>query len=156
MKFKILLFLTVFCSVSSFAQTASQERLKSLLKKMADAQTAYDAPALDRILASDFIEISPVGEFDLRDKVLSFYTPKEKAASGNMSASIEISEYSIRTYDNFAVVISRFTYSVIADGKPVPPRSMRVTTVFRIEKGEWKIASAQYTGIRPAPVPKPQ
>lgn len=156
MKFKILFFLAIFCSISSFAQTTDEQSLKSLLRHMTDAQTAYDAPALDRIFTSDFIEISPVGEFDPRDKVLSFYTPKAKAEAGNMSASLEISEYSIRTYDKFAVVISKFTYNLTADGKPLPPRSMRVTTVFRKEKGEWKIASAQYTGIRPPTPPKPQ
>ncbi len=155
MKFTFLLFLTFFCSVLSFAQTADPQSFRSLLKKMTDAQTAYDAPALDRILSSDFIEISPVGEFDSRDKVLGFYTPKAKADAGNVTASLEVSDLSIRVYDQFAIGISKFTYSITADGKALPPRSMRVTTVFRKENGEWKIASAQYTGIRPALVAKP-
>jgi len=148
MKFTFLLFLTFFCSVSSFAQTADPQSFRSLLKKMTDAQTAYDAAALDRILSSDFIEVSPVGEFDSRDKVLGFYTPKTKADAGNVSASLEVSDLSIRIYDQFAIGISKFTYSITADGKALPPRSMRVTTVFRKEKGNWKIASAQYTSIR--------
>ena len=158
MKYKIFILVVLLISASSiFAQSNKDEATsKSLLKRMTDAQTAYDAPALDRIFASDFIEISPVGEFDPRDKVLGFYTPKAKAEAGNMSAALEVSEYSIRTYDKFAVVISKFTYSLTADGKTMPPRSMRVTTVFRKEKGEWKIASAQYTGIRPPAPPKPQ
>ncbi len=156
MKFKILFVIAIFCSVSTFSQSGDEQSLKSLLKQMTDAQTAYDAATLDKIFASDFIEISPVGELDPREKVLSFYTPKAKAEAGNMSASLAVSDYSIRTYDKFAVVISKFTYSLTADGKPLPPRSMRVTTVFRKEKGEWKIASAQYTGIRPPAPPKPQ
>lgn len=154
MKLSILFLLAIFCSITSSAQTSDEQQLKALLKQMTDAQVAYDAAALDRIFASDFIEISPVGEFDPREKVLSFYTPKAKADAGNMSATLDISEWSVRTYDKFAVVISKFTYLVTADGKPLPPRSMRVTTIFRKEKGDWKIASAQYTGIRPA-APKP-
>lgn len=154
MKLTILFFLAIFCSVSSSAQTSDEQKLKALLKQMTDAQTAYDAAALNRIFTLDFIEVSPVGEFDPREKVLSFYTTKAKAEAGNMSASLDISEYSIRTYEKFAVVISKFTYTVTADGKPLPPRSMRVTIVFRKEKGEWKIASAQYTGVRLA-LPKP-
>jgi hypothetical protein len=37
----------------------------------------------------------------------------------------------------------------------MPPRKMMLTAVCRKERGTWKIASSQYTGIRPpAPAPK--
>ncbi|MBP9110407.1 MAG: nuclear transport factor 2 family protein, partial [Pyrinomonadaceae bacterium] len=74
-----------------------------------------------------------------------------KAAAGKMSAKLDVTDFSIRQYDKFAIVISKFTYLLENEGKPLPPRSMRVMTVFRKEKNGWKIASAQYTGIRPAP-----
>ncbi|MFT3744376.1 MAG: nuclear transport factor 2 family protein [Pyrinomonadaceae bacterium] len=152
------LILAVVCFSSAFGQTPSKDEtaLKSLLKQMTDAQTAYDSAALDRIFASDYIEISPAGEFDPREKVLGFYTPKAKAEAGNTSASLEIGDYSVRQYDKFAIVIARFSYTITADGKTMPPRSMRATVVFRKEKSEWKIASTQYTGIRPPAPPKPQ
>ena len=67
-----------------------------------------------------------------------------------MSATLEMDEFSIRQYDKFAVVIVRLNYKITSEGKPLPPRSMRATIVCRREKGAWKIASAQYTGIRPA------
>ena len=160
MRFKFLAaFIAIFLAVNfTFSQSSSKDEtaLKALLKQMTDAQTAYDAAAMDRIFASDYIEISPAGEFDPREKVLGFYTPKAKAEAGSVTPSLEVSEYSFRTYDKFAVVISKFTYTITADGKTMPPRSMRVTTVFRKEKGEWKIASTQYTGIRPSSPPKLQ
>lgn len=161
MKFRSLILAITFASigvVSVFTQTQSKDEtaLKSLIKQMTDAQAAYDAAVLDRIFASDYIEISPAGEFDPREKVLGFYTPKAKAEAGNANVSLDISEYSFRQYDKFAVVIAKFTYTITADGKAMPPRSMRAMIVFRKEKGEWKIASAQYTGIRPPTPPKPQ
>lgn len=153
----IVIFTLLTASIA-FTQAPSKDEtaLKSLIKQMTDAQTAYDAAVLDRIFSSDYIEISPAGEFDPREKVLGFYTPKAKVEAGNANVSLEISEYSVRQYDKFAVVIAKFTYTITAEGKTMPPRSMRATIVFRKEKGEWKIASTQYTGIRPPTLPKPQ
>jgi ketosteroid isomerase-like protein len=150
MKLKVFIFLLLLLSsVSAFAQSSKDdEALKSLVKQMTDAQIAYDAIALDKILSADYIEISPVGEFDPRAKVLGFYKPELKPPADKMSASVEATDFSIRVYDKFAVVITRLNYTMTSDGKPLPPRSMRATLVCKKEKGAWKIASAQYTGIR--------
>lgn len=135
----------------TFGQSSSKDEqvLKDLIKQLTDAQIAYDAPTLDKILTADYIEISPLGEFDPREKVLGFYTPQAKADAGKASTSIEIAETSIRAYKDFAIVIDRFNYTIEVDGKKLPPRSIRAMIVCRKENGKWKIASAQYTGIRP-------
>ncbi len=145
--------LVTITAVSAIAQSPNKDEatFKSLIKQMTNAQIAYDAAALDKIFTADYIEISPVGEFDPREKVLGFYTPEAKAAAGKMSAKLDVTDFSIRQDDKFAIVISKFTYMLENEGKPLPPRSRRVMSVFRKEKDGWKIASAQYTGIRPAP-----
>ena len=149
MKLKVFIFLLLLPSVSAFAQSKETDALKSLVKQMTDAQQNYDAPALDKILTADYIEISPVGEFDPREKVLGFYKPESKPPTDKMSATTETTDFSIRTYEKFAIVIVRFNYTITSDGKQLPPRSIRATIVCRKEKTGWKIASAQYTGIRP-------
>ena len=123
---------------------------------MITAQTEYDAKTLDNILTADYIEISPLGEFDPREKVLGFYNAEAKAAAVGMTAKVEATEHSIRSYGKFAVVIVRANYTMTMNGNPLPPRSIRVTYVMRKEDKTWKIASAQYTGIRPPQQPKPQ
>lgn len=151
MKFRFFIFSLVLLLTGSlaFGQSKDDEALKSLVKQMTDAQIAHDAAALDRIFTADYIEISPVGEFDPREKVLGFYKPELKPPADKFSAMIEITDYSIRVYDKFAVVIARFNYTITSDAKTLPPRSIRAMVVCRKEKGAWKIASAQYTGIRP-------
>jgi ketosteroid isomerase-like protein len=149
MNLKVFVFLLLLSSVSVFAQTKEDDALKSLVKQMTDAQQNYDAAALDKILTADYIEISPAGEFDPRAKVLGFYKPELKPPADKMTATTEADDFSIRVYDKFAVVIARLNYTITSDGKPLPPRSMRATIVCRKEKTGWKIASAQYTGIRP-------
>jgi len=148
MKLKVFIFLLLLSSVSVFAQSKEDDALKSLVKQMTDAQSGYDAAALDKILTADYIEISPVGEFDPREKVLGFYKPELKPPADKMTVSTEATEFSIRVYEKFAIVITRLNYTMTGDGKPLPPRSIRVTIVCKKEKGAWKIASAQYTGIR--------
>src|SRR5215212_7631360 len=148
----IFLLLLVFSCSFAFAQTQKDEAtLKSLVKEMTDAQRSYNAEALDKIFTSDYIEISPVGEFDPREKVLGFYKPEMKPDPSKMSATVEATDFSIRRYDKFAIVITRLNFTRTIEGKTLPPMSMRATIVCRKEKGEWKIASAQYTGIRPPP-----
>ncbi len=162
MKITVFVFHLVLILGTSLAIAQSpnkdEQAVKARIKQVTDAQLAYDAAALDKIFASDYIEISPLGEFDPRDKVLGFYTPETKAAASKLSASLDITDYSIRSYDKFAIVIARFNFAMVNDLKPLPPRSMRVTFVLRKEKGAWMIASAQYTGIRQVqpPPPKPQ
>lgn len=134
------------------AQTSAETEagLRSLVDRLAAAQLSYDASAIDSLLTADYIEISPVGEFDPRAKVLGFYTPEAKAKSGGAEVTIDRSFPSIRVYGDTAIVISKFTYRINANGKELPPREMMVTLVCRREKGSWKLASAQYTGVRPA------
>ncbi|HRI02888.1 MAG TPA: nuclear transport factor 2 family protein [Pyrinomonadaceae bacterium] len=148
--FIILLFVS-----HAFAQTKDEAELTKLVNKMVAAQMNYDAAALDAVFTADYIEISPVGEFDPRAKVLGFYKPELKPDPAKVSTKSDASEWSIRVRDKSAVVILRLDYTITAEGKTMPPRGMRVMLVCVKEKGVWKIASAQYTGIRPPQPPKP-
>ncbi|MEP7214354.1 MAG: nuclear transport factor 2 family protein [Acidobacteriota bacterium] len=150
----IAVFIVAVCC-QAFAQKSDDAAFRSIVKQMLDAQTDFDAAALDKIYTADFIEISPAGEFDPREKVLGFYKPELKPDPAKVNVSVDASDFSIRNYEKTAIVITKLTFNVTADGQQVPPRNMRAMAVFRKENGAWKIASVQYTGIRPAP-PKSQ
>lgn len=147
-------------STAAFAQSNSKNEtaIKTVIAAMTKAQTEFDAKAMDGIFTTDFIEVSPAGEFDPRAKVLSFYSPEAKAKSGGVDVSIEPIYRSIRIYGNTAVVIAELVYSINQQGKAMPARKMMMTAVGRKESGKWKLASVQYTGIRPTQpaAPKPQ
>jgi uncharacterized protein (TIGR02246 family) len=131
-------------------QNKDEQKLTALVKQMAEAQAKFDPATLDKLYTSDFIEISPLGEVDPRDKVLGFYKPEAKPPA-EVTPTMTSDEFLIRTYDNFAIVIARFTYALAENAAAArPPFSIRVTVVCRKEKGVWKIASSQYTGIRPS------
>lgn len=131
-------------------QNKESQELTALVKRMTEAQSKFDPSTLDQIYTSDFIEISPVGEVDPREKTIGFYKPEANPQRDKMSVNVTTDEFLIRRYGNFAVVIARITY---APGESAPsarpPFSIRATLVCRKEKGVWKIASSQYTAIRP-------
>ena len=150
-------FAAVGCCIAAPQQSKpsqDEQELTALVRQMAEAQSKFDPATLDRIYTSDFIEISPVGEVDPRDKTIGFYKPEAKPPGDKMSVGVTSDEFLVRSYGNFAIVVARLTYAPV-EGAPAvrPPFSIRATFVCRKEKGVWKIASSQYTGIRP---PRPQ
>ena len=154
----VLLFLFMLpAALTAAAQNNAKDEaaLKSLVDQLTTAQAEYDSAALDRLFTADYIEISPAGEFDPRSKVLTFYTPEWKAKNGGTTVSIEEKYPSIRIYGPTAVVIAEMSYTMSKDGQSRPGPKIMTTIVARKEKGSWKIASAQYTGIRPPAPTKP-
>ncbi len=138
-------------SISAQTEPEANGEIRSLVHTMLEAQRNYDSPRLNSVFTTDFIEISPLGEVDSREKVLGFYSPAEKKKMDGVKVTVEASDYSIRQYDEFAIVIVRLTFNVEAKGMAMPPREMRATIVCRKGNVGWKIASAHYTGIRENP-----
>lgn len=148
----ILAILLTFTSLAQ-AQVKDEAAIRTAIDAMTSAQSAYDAAALDRLFTSDYIEISPIGEFDPRAKVLTFYTPAEKEKADGVNVEVAEDFPSIRIYGDTAVVIVELTFTMSKDGKAFPARKMMATAVLRKERSSWKIASVQYTGIRPLAAP---
>lgn len=130
------------------AQSADAAALTALIERLVQAQANYDPITLDTLLTPDYVEVSPVGEVDPRDKVLGFYKPESKPPSSQVTTQTTVSEVSARVQGDTAIVIARLTFSVTANGVAQTPRHMRATFVCRKTGNTWKIASAQYTGIR--------
>lgn len=126
--------------VATEQATAAAARLA---QQYVDATSGFDQALLQQILAADFQEISPVGEVDSREKVISFYPPAAKAKAPPVTATL--SELSSRLYaDQLVISTAKITYSF--DGSP-QRRSMRVQFVSALQQGRWQLVSSQFTGI---------
>lgn len=157
----IFLLLLVLCGVgvataqTTAKQSADEPALTALIKKAVDAQASFDAASLEALYASDYVEISPVGEYDPREKAIGFYKTQPNSAGGPPKMSVLADEFNVRSYGKVAVVIARVTFSPAGNAaQQRPPISFRATYVCRKEKGAWKISSVQVTGIRPTQPPK--
>ncbi len=108
------------------------------------AEAQFDLGALKAVLDPQFVEISPLGEVDEHDKVLSFYAPEQKVAAPPM----QFEPYAVRRHGDFAVLSTRATMTVKEQS-----RSMTVGLTARRDADGWKLLSAQYTVLRPKAAP---
>jgi ketosteroid isomerase-like protein len=144
----ILSVLVVLCSMSAFAQNKQNEEVIAIIKQAVAAQENYDPATLEKIYAADYIEISPKGEIDVRDKAIGFYKVEDVEKAKAKTPKYILDEFKVRHYKNYAMVISRFSVG----SKTNPEQKSAVGLVLyalRKEKGTWKIYSAQFTPFPP-------
>jgi len=149
-----ILLAAIVAIATTQAPSSAERAVVTVVQRLADAQRTFDQAALDRLLAADYVEVSPVGDVDERAKVIGFYSADAKAKSPEVS-SIVIDEPNVRIDGNHAIVIVRQTTNV---GPAGASRAvvMRVTAHLRLSGSEWRIASTHYTGIRQTAKPQQQ
>jgi hypothetical protein len=123
----------------------TEKALLTVIEQIVVAQQNFDSAALDKLLTADYLEVSPVGEVDEREKVLTFYAPSAKGNSP--AATITVTEPHYRIQSETALVIVRENVQVKVGDKS-REMALRVSFSLRKENSKWLIASAQYTGIR--------
>jgi ketosteroid isomerase-like protein len=143
--------LVIASALALSAQDKEKNAVEQLVRDQIAAQTAYDRAKLDQITTKDYIEISPLGEFDERAKMLDFYKPELKPLDLNVKT--ELKDFSTRVNKDHAISIVRIDYAMSSRGQAFPTRSIRATFVCRKEGRMWRVASAHFTGIRPPQAP---
>lgn len=130
------------CStVSAQEASADSTAVAELVRKFGDAQRNPDPVALRALTSTQFLEISPLGDVDPREKMIGFYI-KDPA---RIPPQVTIDEQTVRVFGDSAVVNLRLTMHVNDQA-----RSLRSSYVAHKEGAEWKIVSAQHTPMRPA------
>jgi ketosteroid isomerase-like protein len=105
-----------------------------------------DAARLDAILTDDFILIDVMSGSEVAKPALL-----ELIGSGQLKfESIDPADRKVRTYGSTAVVTGRTTMAIRL-GADVVSAGSRYTHVFVMDKGLWRLASAQGTQIVSAP-----
>lgn len=129
---------------AAHAATPEEQQLVNLAQRHAQAQNAFDQAALRAATAENYVEISPRGEVDSREKMLSFYAPEKKTPA----PQLQFDEADVRIWGDTAVILARLTYTVDQNGTP-RSFALRGGYVARQIDHQWLLVSAQYTGIPP-------
>jgi hypothetical protein len=140
---RFLMFMAVAVSTAAVAAPVDEE-LTALVKRHAEAQGGFDQATLKAITADNYVEISPIGEVDPREKMLSFYAPEQKRPG----PQIKVDEPLVRVFGDSAVIYTRLSYTM-GTGEAARTMAMRAGYVAQHKDGKWLLVSAQYTGIRP-------
>ncbi|MBV6323438.1 nuclear transport factor 2 family protein [Duganella violaceipulchra] len=145
MKFKSVLLATIALAAAQLhAQESAPQQLLKLVQSYTEAQRDFEPSKIDAIVTRDFYEVSPLGEVDPREKVLGFYLPANKREAPTM----EVSEPAVQVFGNTGTVVVKLSGSVTVNAEK-RNFALRAGYVAVNEGGKWKLASAQYTGIRP-------
>lgn len=122
----------------------SEKELIHMANALVSAQRNFDTPALERLLAIDYVEISPLGQVDHRAEIIKFYGAEARAAaSGSTPPKIVLETPQVDVTGEGARLIAKETMQMSGSA-----RSLLVTLQFRRLAGQWRIHTAQYTPIR--------
>ena len=125
-------------------QVRAAGEVQRLIDAFTKAQRDFDQARLRALTTDGYVEISPIGEVDPRDKMLGFYAPANKVDAPAMT----LSDISVRMVGrDTAVAITTIFYSVPTKDGPRTV-SMRAVFVAAHEGRSWKLGSAQYTPVR--------
>jgi hypothetical protein len=142
-----LVFSTLFNAASpAHAAPSPEKMLIELSQSVLNAQRTFDQAALNELLAPDYFEVSPVGDVDRHDAVLSFYSPEARSKAlqnGATVPALKLSEAAVQVFGDCASVSARETIKL-----PNHTASLRVGFLFRLIDGRWRVQNAQYTPIR--------
>lgn len=130
---------------SAQSNQAADAPILALVSAFSTARAQFNAKALDALLTSDYIEVSPVGEVDYRQAVLGYYAPDKATPAPPMTLGTD----DVRRYGDIAVVVGSVNYAIPGPNGTTIKRSMRVTYVARRITRHWLMALTQYTGVRP-------
>ena len=129
-------------SVPGSAWAVPADTPEAAARQYLEAEKTFDVASLESVITPGFVEISPVGEIDEHDKVLSFYAPDKKVEG----PAIQLGAFQTRGDDDTAIVTTTLGFEMQGHA-----RTLTVgMTATRTATG-WKLASAQYTPAK-APV----
>lgn len=130
----------------------ARDDVKAALGAYTEAVRTFDVAALDKVLSPDYLEVSPLGEVDPREKVLSFYrvSPDQR---GPVPTAISLEDMHIRMIGKgTAVAVFQETITLDRSGKPFA-LNFRVTSIL-VKKGRtWLIFSNHVNGLRKVSTP---
>lgn len=147
--------LMTLLSFSAFSQSKADQKVISVAIQAVTGQENYDPATLEKIYASDYIEISPKGEIDVRDKAIGFYKVDDVESAKLKTPRYILDEFNVRRYKDNAIVITRFSVGSKTDKERKPTAVGLAVYCLRREKGGWKIFSSQFTPFPPPARPHP-
>jgi ketosteroid isomerase-like protein len=121
---------------------ATHKEIEDLEMQWRQAVLTNDVPALSKMLADDYLGISPNGTLETKGDVLA-----ARRAGHTEISELNLSDIKIRVYGNTAVVTSRAELVGHSGDRDVSGL-FRYTRVYTNRNGQWKIVSFEASRVR--------
>ncbi|NCP65749.1 MAG: nuclear transport factor 2 family protein [Paraglaciecola sp.] len=142
---RLLLIVALLPCISQAEPEQVGSEFQRLIEQLVATQLSYDSNAMAALLHPDYLEVSPKGEVDYREKVLGFYAPSLQADK-QKSPQVTLSELNVSVQENLAFVLVKETFAMPNSSQTF---SMRVSFVLQKVTDHWLFYRAHYTGIWP-------
>jgi ketosteroid isomerase-like protein len=156
----LLVALIIATSLSIFGQmndkqsskmAKTEQEVMTLAIEFANSIVKSDVGAMERLLADDFMDVSPNGTMTSKSQFIAANKNPLPANAGKLEA-IDVSESKVRVYGDAAVMTARTTLrGQTANGQAYNTVNATVA-VFVKNNGRWQIAAVT---VVPVPPPKP-
>jgi ketosteroid isomerase-like protein len=132
--------------------TTTEDQIRDLGRRWADAEVRADVATLDQLSADDFTLVGPAGFVLTKQQWLDRYRP-----GGQLSTSkLEWHDVAVRDYGSAAVAVGVHTQEASYDGHPANG-AFRATHVLIRSGDRWLLAGMQLSPIGgPPPFARPQ
>lgn len=136
-------------SLSILAQTnKTEQNVMALANNYADAAVKRDTAAMERLLADDFVGVSPNGEYATKSQLITdFKTPLPENAGELLG--IDINDSKVRMYGDTAVMNAKVTFRGQSAAGQKGSYDQIYTMVAVKKKGQWQIAATHVSTIPP-------
>jgi ketosteroid isomerase-like protein len=116
--------------------------LAQAVRDFDDAQIGGDGPALNRLLADDFVLVNSRAELEDKRQMVADYT-----APGFRLARYTVERPIVRQWRDGMVISGEVTLQGRSEGKPFKGR-IRFTDVWRHKSGKWQVAFTAVTPLK--------
>lgn len=130
-----------------FSALDDQSAIRLRIDQYYEATRTFNVPALDKILDTNYAEVSPLGDYDPRAKVLEYLADPKYKAGPTPDFSLDEFHWNLIQPGVMQVV---YKNSIKFNGMTLP---MRINAVWRKEGDTWMLSSQSATSIRSRPKP---
>ena len=119
-----------------------RERVLGLESQWRQAQLSNDVPTMERMLADDYIGVSPAGIMSTKAQTLSRASSHE-----SVFHKLEFADQHVKLVGNVAIVTSRATVDATMEGHSLRGQFLYTRVYRRLQNGTWKITSFEATPV---------
>lgn len=127
------------------SRSAAEEEVRQLEREWLDAYEQYNAEAMDRIVADDFVITFPNGKLQTKPQLMAMI--KRPRREGAPAKRFYTEGVESRVYgDDMVILRGRVIEESQQDGKPVKEES-RYTDVYVNTNGRWQVVASHLSAL---------
>ena len=139
---KRILVLMMLCqNITAWCQTDDNEKIKQLNEKWASSYCHHDTTTLSKILADDFVLVSPVG------RKMNKWDLLRNASNKSMETTIQIDSVTTRVFGNTGIITAYTSFETRTGDQTMKGKNC-YSDLYVKRDGQWTAVAAHVTLLK--------